>query len=87
MIIKQISVFLENTAGRIADVTRILKEGGINLKALMIADTADLYFRHPWRCGAEDYRPLLLSGKSLCGRAALRKGKGACLSYKGGSSA
>ena len=41
MIIKQISVFLENTAGRIADVTRILKEGGINLKALMIADTAD----------------------------------------------
>ena len=32
MIIKQISVFLENTAGRIADVTRILKEGGINLK-------------------------------------------------------
>ena len=41
MIIKQISVFLENTAGRIADVTRSLKEGGINLKALMIADTAD----------------------------------------------
>ena len=41
MIIKQISVFLENTAGRIADVTSILKEGGINLKALMIADTAD----------------------------------------------
>jgi hypothetical protein len=41
MIIKQISIFLENTAGRIADVTRVLKEAGINLRAIMIADTAD----------------------------------------------
>lgn len=41
MIIKQISVFLENTAGRIADVTRVLKENDVDLRALMIADTAD----------------------------------------------
>ncbi len=41
MKIKQISIFLENTAGRIADVTRVLKNGEVNLRAIMIADTAD----------------------------------------------
>ena len=38
---KQISIFLENTAGRIADVTKVLKDNGVNLRAIMIADTAD----------------------------------------------
>ncbi len=41
MKINQISIFLENTAGRLAEVTKVLKDGGINLRALMIADTAD----------------------------------------------
>lgn len=41
MKIKQISIFLENSAGRIAEVTNTLKEAGINLRAIMIADTAD----------------------------------------------
>ena len=41
MNIKQISIFLENTAGRIADVTKVLKDNGVNLRAIMIADTAD----------------------------------------------
>jgi hypothetical protein len=41
MTIKQISVFLENVSGRLAEVTKILAEGGINLRALTIADTAD----------------------------------------------
>lgn len=41
MKIKQISIFLENTAGRIADVTKVLKENEVNLRAIMIADTAD----------------------------------------------
>ncbi len=41
MKIKQISIFLENSAGRIAEVTSTLKEAGINLRAIMIADTAD----------------------------------------------
>ncbi|MCM1322433.1 MAG: amino acid-binding protein [Bacteroides sp.] len=41
MKIKQISIFLENTAGRVADVAAVLKTAGINLRALMIADTAD----------------------------------------------
>ena len=41
MKIKQISIFLENTAGRIADVTKVLKDSNVNLRAIMIADTAD----------------------------------------------
>lgn len=41
MKIKQISIFLENTAGRIADVTKVLKDNDIDLRAIMIADTAD----------------------------------------------
>ncbi|MCL2094084.1 MAG: ACT domain-containing protein [Treponema sp.] len=41
MEIKQISVFLENNAGRLGEVTRVLAQAGINLRALSIADTAD----------------------------------------------
>ncbi len=41
MTIKQISVFLENKSGRLAEVTRVLGEGEVNLRALTIADTAD----------------------------------------------
>jgi len=41
MKIQQISIFLENAAGRMAEVTRVLKDGGVNLRAIMIADTAD----------------------------------------------
>jgi hypothetical protein len=39
--IKQISVFLENNAGRLGEVTRVLAEVGINIRAISIADTAD----------------------------------------------
>jgi len=41
MEIKQISVFLDNTAGRLGEVTHVLAEAQINLRALCIADTAD----------------------------------------------
>jgi len=39
--IKQISVFLENTTGRLSEVTKTLANAGINLRAISIADTAD----------------------------------------------
>jgi hypothetical protein len=39
--IKQISVFLENKSGRLAKVSRILADQGINTRALSIADTTD----------------------------------------------
>jgi len=38
---KQISVFLENTTGRICEVTRALAKAGVNLRAINIADTAE----------------------------------------------
>lgn len=41
MIIKQVSVFLENKSGRLNEVTRILGDAEINLSAFTIADTSD----------------------------------------------
>ncbi|MGB9839987.1 amino acid-binding protein [Thermovenabulum sp.] len=41
MIVKQLSVFLENTPGRLYAVTSALNENGMDVKALMLADTAD----------------------------------------------
>ena len=41
MSVKQISIFLENKAGQLAQATRILAEKQINLRALSIADTQD----------------------------------------------
>lgn len=38
---KQISVFLENKAGRLSHVTKVLGEANINIRALSIADTSD----------------------------------------------
>jgi hypothetical protein len=39
--VEQISVFLENKAGRLEEVTRILAEANINIRALSLADTSD----------------------------------------------
>ena len=39
--VKQISVFLENKKGRLADVTNTLGKSGVNIRALSIADTKD----------------------------------------------
>ena len=41
MIIKQLSVFIENKTGRINEVTRILEENGINMSAFSLAESAD----------------------------------------------
>jgi len=41
MKVEQISVFLENKSGRLAEVTEVLAGAGINLRALSLADTAD----------------------------------------------
>lgn len=41
MQIKQISVFLENNAGRLAEVTKTISAAGVNIRAISIADTAD----------------------------------------------
>ena len=41
MKVEQISIFIENKSGRLAEVTRILGEPGINIRALSLADTSD----------------------------------------------
>lgn len=41
MKIDQISIFLENKAGRLAEVTNILDASSINIKALSLADTSE----------------------------------------------
>lgn len=37
----QLSIFLENRAGRLAEVARVLGEARINIRALSLADTSD----------------------------------------------
>lgn len=39
--IRQISVFVENKQGRLSAIIRILKDNGINIRAISIADTKD----------------------------------------------
>lgn len=41
MIAEQISIFLENKAGRLAEVTQTLSNAGISIRALSLADTSD----------------------------------------------
>ncbi len=41
MLVKQISVFVENARGKLSRVTEVLAENGINIRALSIADTTD----------------------------------------------
>jgi hypothetical protein len=41
MIIKQLSVFLENKSGRLTEVTEALATANINISAFSIADTAE----------------------------------------------
>ena len=41
MNVKQISIFLENKSGRLAEVTKVLGANNIDISALSIADTTD----------------------------------------------
>jgi hypothetical protein len=41
MKVEQISIFLENKPGVLEEVTRILKDAGINIRTLSLADTSD----------------------------------------------
>lgn len=41
MYIKQISVFVENSTGRLSNFTKVLADNGVDMKALCIADTVD----------------------------------------------
>ena len=41
MYVKQISVFMENRPGRLAAITKVLKDNNIDIRAINIADTTD----------------------------------------------
>ena len=41
MKVEQLSIFLENKPGGLEEVTRILKDAGINIRTLSLADTSD----------------------------------------------
>ena len=41
MAVKQISVFVENQLGKLAEITGYLNEGGVNIRAFSISDTTD----------------------------------------------
>lgn len=41
MYVKQISVFMENRPGRLAEITKVLSDNDIDIRAINIADTAD----------------------------------------------
>lgn len=41
MLLKQLSVFAENRYGAIRDITGVLSEAGVNIRAISIADTTD----------------------------------------------
>lgn len=41
MRVEQISIFLENEVGRLAEVTSVLAQAGVNIRALSLADTSD----------------------------------------------
>jgi len=41
MKVEQISIFIENKTGRLADVSGVLGDAGINIRALSLADTSD----------------------------------------------
>ncbi len=41
MKVEQIAIFLENTSGRLSEITTVLADNAINIRSLSLADTAD----------------------------------------------
>lgn len=41
MKVRQLSVFIENKAGRVSEVTDVLGEKGVNIRGFSVSDTAD----------------------------------------------
>jgi hypothetical protein len=39
--VKQLSVFIENKAGRVSEVTDVLGDAGVNIRGFSVSDTAD----------------------------------------------
>ncbi len=62
MSIKQISVFLENKTGELAEITSLLAENNIDLRAISIAETSDYGVLRIIVSDAEQAASILLEG-------------------------
>ena len=56
---EQISVFLENRAGRLSEVTRVRSEANINIRALSLADTSDFGILRMIVCSPKEAQKVL----------------------------
>ena len=71
MAIHQISVFLENRAGQLAEITALLAKNGVDLRAINIAETSDygvlrlIASHEPEACRASS-SPRATSSPSVC---------------------
>lgn len=68
---EQISVFLENRAGRLAEVTHTLAEAGINIRALSLADTSDFGILRMIVCDPEKAKTVLKGKGFTIGRTSV----------------
>ena len=41
MTVNQVSVFIENKPGRLAEITEVLADAGVDIRAISVADTSD----------------------------------------------
>ena len=69
--IHQISVFLENRAGRLAEVTDTLAQAGINIRALSLADTSDFGILRMIVCDHEKAKTVLKEKGFTLGRTSV----------------
>lgn len=81
MVVKQVSVFVENTVGRLADITGILLENNIDLKACTIAETVDFGIL---RCIVEDPEAMVRILVEKCFSASITEVIGVSLEDKPG---
>ncbi len=65
MAVNQISVFLENRTGQLAEITSLLAENKINLRAISIAETADYGVLRLIADDSEKATSVLLSGGNI----------------------
>lgn len=68
---EQLSIFLENKAGRLAEVTRTLHDAGINIRALSLADTSDFGILRLIVCDHERAKAVLKEKGFTIGRTAV----------------
>ena len=71
MAVTQLSVFLENKPGRLADTVRTLKEHAINIRALSLADTSDFGILRMIVCDPEKAKTVLKEKGFTIGRTSV----------------